>query len=129
MSLQEEYQAAKKACGFADVSRWGKLIFTGTDRQKFLQGLLTNDVNNLAAGRGFPACILTPKGQLVADLALYNRKDDFIALQSPKATAALAQALQKSIILSNCKMEDATGRHLYLPFFVTGYETQQTTGI
>lgn len=43
---------------------------SGEDRFKFLQGLLTNDVNKLKFDEGLYACMLTPQGKYYADFFL-----------------------------------------------------------
>ena len=43
----KEYDALIKGAGIVDLSHWGKLSFTGGDRNKFLNGLLTNDLLNI----------------------------------------------------------------------------------
>lgn len=44
---------------------------SGEDRFKFLQGLLSNDVNKLPPNEGLYACMLTPQGKYFADFFLY----------------------------------------------------------
>lgn len=44
---------------------------SGEDRFKFLQGLLSNDVNKLTPNEGIYACMLTPQGKYFADFFLY----------------------------------------------------------
>lgn len=44
---------------------------SGEDRFKFLQGLLSNDVNKLIPNEGLYGCMLTPQGKYFADFFLY----------------------------------------------------------
>ncbi|MCT4634633.1 MAG: hypothetical protein N4A31_00080 [Rickettsiales bacterium] len=44
---------------------------SGEDRFKFLQGLISNDVNKLLPNEGLYACMLTPQGKYFADFFLY----------------------------------------------------------
>ncbi|MBI3548664.1 MAG: folate-binding protein YgfZ [Elusimicrobia bacterium] len=92
----------------ADLSAWAKLRFTGPDRKKFLHGLLTNDVLGLRPGEGQLDCVLTAKGKLVGDLALYDRGEDLVALAFAPLGDAVRAALGRSIILSATTMEDAS---------------------
>ncbi len=85
----------------------GKLVFAGPDRRVFLNGLLTSDVLALKAGESQEACVLTPKGRLVARLALCDRGEDMLALCRPESLGALKAALGKSIMLSETTMTDA----------------------
>jgi folate-binding protein YgfZ len=47
----------------------------GVDSFKFLQGILTNDVNKLLKDQAIYACLLTPQGKYFADFFLYLVED------------------------------------------------------
>lgn len=106
--LRAEYGAARLSAAVADASYLGKLVFTGPDRQDFLQGLLTNDVAGLGAGRSVRTCLLTHKGKLVADFSLYNRGDDLLALAVPAAAPLIPQGLAKYLPLSDTAVKDVS---------------------
>ncbi len=55
---------------------------SGEDRFKFLQGLITNDVNKLLPNEGLYACMLTPQGKYFADFFL-TLDEDSILLDMP----------------------------------------------
>ncbi|MEJ1969892.1 MAG: hypothetical protein WDN03_14840 [Rhizomicrobium sp.] len=46
------------------------LAVTGQDARSFLQGLITNDIERLAPGRGVYAALLTPQGKILFDFFL-----------------------------------------------------------
>ncbi len=48
----------------------GVLRLEGPDRLRFLQGLVSNDVESVAPGRAVYACLLTPQGKFLHDLFL-----------------------------------------------------------
>ena len=50
----------------------------GEDRFKFLQGLLTNDINKLKSNQALYACMLTPQGKYFADFFLYADGDSIL---------------------------------------------------
>jgi hypothetical protein len=51
---------------------------SGPDRLSFLQGLLTNDVENLPVGEARFAALLTPQGKFLFDLFVVAREDDLL---------------------------------------------------
>lgn len=51
---------------------------TGEDKFKFLQGLITNNVNNLSKEKAIYACMLTAQGKYFSDLFLYLNHDNII---------------------------------------------------
>ncbi len=69
------------------------LRIAGEDRFKFLQGLLSNDVNKLISGDPLYACMLTPQGKYFADFFLKS-EDDSILLDVP---AFLETAIVKKL--------------------------------
>ena len=63
---------------------------TGSQRESFLQGIVTNDVARLADGPVY-AALLTPQGKYLADFILV-RDGEAILLDAPAALAAIAEA-------------------------------------
>lgn len=124
--IQEQYAALNRNVALANFSRWVKLRFTGPDRKKFLNGLLTNNILKLSAGQGCPACLLTPKGLLRADLELYDRGEDLLALASPKAGGNIKEDLAKKVMLSATQMEDLLGA--YGLFYLAGPKAPELVG-
>ena len=55
---QKEYQAVRKSAGISDLSHRGKLRLSGKDHQKFLQGMLTNDVVELHPDHRYRLCMV-----------------------------------------------------------------------
>jgi folate-binding protein YgfZ len=88
-----------------DVSDWGFFRFRGDDAKTFLQGLVTADVAALRPGQCLPACVLTPKGMLVADFELYDRVEDLLAVTRPAAAGGFLEAFGKKIMLARSTFE------------------------
>ncbi len=111
------YRAARRSAVLAEPEL-GVLSFKGPDRQRFLQGLMSNDVASMAAGGALKTCVLTPKGKLVGDLWLYELGSQFLTLQRPAATKPVMDALSKPLILSDTVMEDSSVR--WRKYFIGG---------
>ena len=89
-----------------DVSLWGFFRFHGADAKTFLQGLVTADMGRLAPGVCLPACVLTPKGLLVADCELYEETPETVlAVTRPGAAIAFLSAFEKKIMLSDSALK------------------------
>ena len=98
-----------------DLWDWGFARFVGPDAKTFLQGLVTADMKTLAPGVMLPACVLTPKGMLVADCELYEEApESVLAVMRPAAAAGFFQAFEKKIILSNSRMDLVPARNSWL---------------
>lgn len=59
------------------------IAVTGQDRLKFLQGLISNDLNKLEENNAIYACMLTPQGKYFADFFL-KKEQDKILIDIPK---------------------------------------------
>lgn len=62
-----EYRAAKEQAAWVDLSNREQLQVTGPDRVSFLQGMVTNDVEQLAVGASCQVAMLTAKGAMVGE--------------------------------------------------------------
>jgi folate-binding protein YgfZ len=63
---EAEYAAAREGAALAELPDRGLLAVTGPLRQKFLQGVLSNDVEKLLPGQGRRAALMDAKGHLLA---------------------------------------------------------------
>ena len=61
-----EYRAAREGAALVDLPDRGILAVTGPLRQKFLHGVLSNDVEKLLPGQGRRAALMDAKGHLLA---------------------------------------------------------------
>ncbi|MBI4897047.1 MAG: folate-binding protein YgfZ [Actinobacteria bacterium] len=58
----------------------GALELRGDDAPDFLQGQVSNDVEQIAAGSGVYAALLSPKGQMRADMRVLNTGESLLLL-------------------------------------------------
>jgi len=94
-----------------DVSEWGFFRFSGIDAKAFLQGLVTADVRKLESGLMLPACVLTPKGLMVADCELYEETEmSVLVVTRPAAAVGLLKTFEKKVMLSKSTMRVLSGR-------------------
>lgn len=70
---QAELVALRTACGVYDLGFRAKISLTGGDRVRWLNGMVTNDIRDLAEGHGVYAFLLNPQGHILGDLYAYNR--------------------------------------------------------
>src|SRR5258705_12294532 len=73
-----EHAALRDAAGLLDLSFRSRLCLTGTDRQKFLNGQVTNNVNALKVGEGCYAALVNAKGRIQSDLNIYVLENEIL---------------------------------------------------
>jgi folate-binding protein YgfZ len=69
---REEFSAVLKGCGIYDLGFRARISLTGGDRVRWLNGMVTNNIRDLAEGHGVYAFLLNPQGRILGDLYAYN---------------------------------------------------------
>jgi folate-binding protein YgfZ len=92
-----------------DRSSWGRLRVTGSDRVRFLQGLTTVNVEQLADGAHGWGAILSPKGRVLSVIDVHRYGDAFVI----NCEGALAQKtrdiLEKYAVMDDVVFETVGG--------------------
>jgi folate-binding protein YgfZ len=92
----------------AILSDRGVLRVSGADATNFLQGLLTNDVENLAVGAARYAALLTPQGKVLFDFLVVREETAFLLDCPADLTAALAKRLGFYRLRAKVTIDDAS---------------------
>jgi folate-binding protein YgfZ len=69
---QVELAALLSGCGVYDLGFRARISLTGGDRVRWLNGMVTNNIRDLATGQGIYAFLLNPQGHILGDLHAYN---------------------------------------------------------
>jgi folate-binding protein YgfZ len=85
-----EYAAAREGVAIVDLAERGVLEASGPLRQKFLQGMLSNDVQNRQPGQGCLAALMTVKGHVQALMRVLVAKD-VVLLEMPADRLSLVE--------------------------------------
>ena len=95
---------------FFDFSERTKLRITGSDRVRFLNGQITNDVRKANESTAIEACVLNAKGKLNAHLFLSAAPDCFWIDTDPELREGLRARLERYVIADDVQIEDVTDR-------------------
>jgi folate-binding Fe-S cluster repair protein YgfZ len=106
--LTEYYHAARYGAALAEMDWYGVLKLTGSERATWLQGMVTNDVQTLAAGTGCYAAHLTPQGKIVAHMHILADEDALWLSLERAALPKLVQAFNKLLIMEDAQIEDCS---------------------
>src|SRR5437867_12579376 len=93
-----EHAGLREMAGLLDLSFRSRLCLTGTDRQKFLNGQVTNNVKDLKVGEGCYAALVNAKGKMQSDPNISVLENEILLDFEPGYSAAVAQRLEKFII-------------------------------
>ena len=108
MSQHSSYHAARAAVALVDRSDRAWLVVSGTDRRSYLQGLLTNDIEVLGAGRGCYAAYLTPQGRMIADLWVYELGDVILLSMIRDVKATILARLDQFVFTEDVQLGDVS---------------------
>jgi len=75
---QAEWGAMRGRCGVYDFGFRAKISLTGADRVRWLNGMVTNNIRDLAVGSGVYSFLLNPQGRILGDLYAYNRGESIV---------------------------------------------------
>jgi glycine cleavage system T protein len=100
-----EHHAVRHAAGLFDFSFRSRFAVSGADRVRFLQGMVSNDVENLSPGRGTYALLLNVQGQILADLRIFCEPDHFLLETDADLRSKAMQTLERHIIMDEVKLK------------------------
>jgi folate-binding protein YgfZ len=83
------------------LARRELVIGAGTDRVRFLHGIVTANVAGTPVGQGRRAALLTPKGHVVADLRTFVREDAIWIIVDAGQAKSVAGALARYAIMDD----------------------------
>ena len=78
----------------------------GPDAADYLQRMVSNDVESLAAGEACPALLLTPKARVLAPVVVWRRgEQDFLVLTEPELGDVVRALLTRMRLRAQCEIE------------------------
>jgi folate-binding protein YgfZ len=109
--LREQYNAARNQAALVRQNWMGILKLTGPERQAWLQGMVTNEVEKLTPGEGCYAGHLTAQGKLVAQMIVLVAEEELLLLVEREAAAKLVGVFDKLIIMEDVQVRDASDEY------------------
>jgi folate-binding protein YgfZ len=109
LKREERAAAIRRGAGFFRNLPRGVIAVAGSDRRRWLNGMISNDVSQLApgtSGSGCYATLLTPQGRIVADLQVLERGDEFWLDLAADAVDAVIERLGRYIIADDVQLAD-----------------------
>jgi folate-binding protein YgfZ len=103
-----EFRALLSSCGVYDLGWRGKIALTGSDRVRWLNGMVTNNVRDLATGRGVYAFLLNPQGRIQGDLYAYNRGESLMVDTELAQVPRLLEIFDHYIISDDVEVSDVS---------------------
>jgi folate-binding protein YgfZ len=93
---------------FFDLSARTKLRVAGTDRVRFLNGQISNDLRKATSGTAIHACVLNAKGRINGDLFIVAEGDSFLLDADAEMRETLPARLERYVIADDVEISDVT---------------------
>src|SRR6266849_1236597 len=103
-----EHGALCARAGVMDLSCRGRLLLAGADRQRFLNGQVTNNVKDLRPGEGCYAALVTSKGKMESDLNIYCLENELLLDFEPGLAERVIKRFEKYIIADDVQAVDVS---------------------
>jgi len=108
--IAAEFAALHSGCALYDLGWRSRLIISGDDRKRWMNGMVTNNIRDLAVNFGSYNFLLNPQGRIQADLYVYNRGEYFLVETDGWQSAKLLELFRKYIIMDRVEVSDANDK-------------------
>jgi len=103
---QQEYSALLNGCGVYDLGFRARLSLTGGDRVRWMNGMVTNNIRDLAAGHGVYAFLLNPQGRILGDMVVYSQGEALIVETDRGQVEKIVATFDHYIIMDDVNVEN-----------------------
>src|SRR5712672_1499603 len=107
---QAEFAALRSGCAVYDLGFRAKISLTGSDRTRWLNGMVTNNIRDLAVGHGVYAFLLNPQGHILGDLYAYNRGESLLVDTDQSQVEKILAVFDKYIIMDDVEVANVGDR-------------------
>jgi folate-binding protein YgfZ len=107
---QREYWFGHKSVALIDKNYRCHLSFTGPDRVRYLNAILTNNIKDLPASQGNVSLLLNPQGHILAEIETYALPESLFCVSYGMIRERLIETLDKYIIMDDVILTDETER-------------------
>jgi len=106
-STAEQLKALRTGAGVAPFAA-GWIAVTGSDRVRWLNGMVTNSVQALTPGEGAYSFLLTAQGRIQADVTVWAKADLLLLETDPAQVETVMGLLDRFIIMDDVELADET---------------------
>jgi len=103
-----EYHLFRESVALLDKNFRAYLDFTGPDRTRYLNAILTNNIKDLRENHGSISLFLNPQGRILAEIETYALPDKLFCVSYASIRESIVPALDKYIIMDDVALTDRT---------------------
>jgi folate-binding protein YgfZ len=106
--LPGELDSLLHSAGVSDLGWRGKILVTGGDRLRWLNGMVSNAVQSLPEGEGNYSFLLSVQGRIQGDCHVYRRAGDLLLDTSTDQLPALMHHLDHFVVMDDVELADVS---------------------
>jgi folate-binding protein YgfZ len=106
--LSQELAALVEGAGAFDLGYRGQIAVGSADRVRWLNGMLTNNIQSLPEGAGNYSFVLNPQGRILGDCDAYSLADQLLLMTDRSQIPALMAHFDHFIIMDDVALEDVS---------------------
>jgi folate-binding protein YgfZ len=103
---QQEFSALLHGCGVYDLGFRVRLSLTGGDRVRWMNGMVTNNIRDLAVGHGVYAFLLNPQGRILGDMVVYNQGEALVVETDRSQIEKIVATFDHYIIMDDVNVDN-----------------------
>ena len=108
--VRGEFQSLLTGCGIYDLRQRAKIRLTGSDRTRWLNGMVTNNIRDLAPNHGVYCFLLNAQGHIQADLYAYDLGESLIVDLDAQQREKILQWFDHYIIADDVEVSDISDK-------------------
>ena len=105
-----ELRALLEGCAVFDMAWQARLVLSGEDRVRWLNGMVTNNIRDLAPDHGVYSFVLNAQGRIQGELVAYNRGDYLLVTTDREQAPAIAGIFDRYIIMDDVEVGDVSDK-------------------
>jgi folate-binding protein YgfZ len=109
---QAEFAAMLHGCGVYDLGFRARLWLTGGDRERWLNGMVTNNIRDLAVGHGVYAFLLNPQGRILGDMYVYNQGEALVVETDRSQVEKIIATFDHYIIMDDVEVTNISEKQI-----------------
>lgn len=108
--VTDEFAALRSTCGVYELPQRVKIRLTGSDRVRWLNGMVTNNIRDLAQNHGVYAFLLNPQGHILGDLIAFHRGEGLLVESDQAQLSKILATFDHYIIMDDVEVADESDR-------------------
>ena len=104
----DEFAALLNGCGVYDLGFRARISLKGADRVRWMNGMVTNNIRDLAVERGVYAFLLNPQGRILGDMTVFNTGETLEVETDRNQVDKLIATFDHYIIMDDVEVANAS---------------------